>query len=799
VWAWLRLDLHRRWRSLTVLALLVAVASGVVMAATAGARRGGSAVDRLHKVTSAGTVLVGQQPSGFDWDQVRRLPGVAAVGTFIPADDLLYLDGVETSDEEAYWSRFTVDDTEMTRTVERPAVLAGRLADQTRIDEAMVTASFSARHHLGVGDTVTARLFTPQQADASLVGNARAVPHGPRQPLRIVGVVRSPVVNTALNPSAIMTTLAFTTAYRANLLGSEGHGFHAGAVRLTRGEAGLADFQRRLADVTKRDDISFLSLGEEARKAKAMTGFERNALLLFALTALVASAVVLGQAAARYAAASAADIGVLRALGMTVGQAAAATAAGPTLAAAVGVLIAAPAAVAASGVFPIGTAANYEPDPGTHVDLAVLAGTAAAVVLVVVAAATLGAWRALARARSAATPRRSVVAAAAYRLGLPVPVVFGTRLALEPGRGRTAVPVRPALLGAVMGVLGVLAALTFHAGVADAAGNPQRFGQTYQIEGWIGENGRDFKDPGPLWRALAADPDVVAVNDTRIGVANANGLPVDVFGHQPGGAARPLPVVTLSGRMPTAPDEIALAPDTAHETGAQLGDTLTFAGRGRAAMRVTGIAFVPSGGYGGYAKGAWTTGGGFRALFPDGSFTYHFGHVALREGADAEAVSERILTALGGPWELRPARLPREIQQLRNVRVLPLALGGFLAGLALAATGHALATAVRRRRTEIAILRAFGLTRRQSRLIVVTQATILVAVGLAFGVPVGVALGRTVWRAVAHSMPLFYVPPIAVLALVLVGPVALLVGNLLAALPAGRAASLRVGDVLRAE
>ena len=72
-----------------------------------------------------------------------------------------------------------------------------------------------------------------------------------------------------------------------------------------------------------------------------------------------------------------------------------------------------------------------------------------------------------------AVPRRSRVAAAAAAAGLGVPVVVGARFALEPGRGRAAVPVRPALLGAVAGILGVLAAFTFSAGVSDAAANPR--------------------------------------------------------------------------------------------------------------------------------------------------------------------------------------------------------------------------------------------------------------------------------------------------------------------------------------
>jgi ABC-type antimicrobial peptide transport system permease subunit len=91
------------------------------------------------------------------------------------------------------------------------------------------------------------------------------------------------------------------------------------------------------------------------------------------------------------------------------------------------------------------------------------------------------------------------------------------------------------------------------------------------------------------------------------------------------------------------------------------------------------------------------------------------------------------------------------------------------------------------------------MTRPQSRVVVVTQASVLALVGLLVGVPLGLALGRTVWRYVADTTPLFYVPPVAVLALVLVVPVALLAANLLAAWPSHRAASMPVGPALRAE
>ena len=102
--------------------------------------------------------------------------------------------------------------------------------------------------------------------------------------------------------------------------------------------------------------------------------------------------------------------------------------------------------------------------------------------------------------------------------------------------------------------------------------------------------------------------------------------------------------------------------------------------------------------------------------------------------------------------------------------MLPLALAAFLTLLALAAVGHALSIGVRRRRHELAVLRALGLTRRQSRLVIATQASLLALIGLAFGIPLGVALGRTLWRAAADMAPLAYHPPVALWALLLIGP-----------------------------
>jgi ABC-type antimicrobial peptide transport system permease subunit len=97
------------------------------------------------------------------------------------------------------------------------------------------------------------------------------------------------------------------------------------------------------------------------------------------------------------------------------------------------------------------------------------------------------------------------------------------------------------------------------------------------------------------------------------------------------------------------------------------------------------------------------------------------------------------------------------------------------------------------------VLRALGITRRQARLVVTTQASLLAVIGLLFGVPLGIALGRAVWRAVAGFTPLAYHPPVALLTLLLIGPAALLAANALAAWPQRRAARLHAGQVLRSE
>jgi hypothetical protein len=129
----------------------------------------------------------------------------------------------------------------------------------------------------------------------------------------------------------------------------------------------------------------------------------------------------------------------------------------------------------------------------------------------------------------------------------------------------------------VAGILGVLAAFTFSAGVSDAAANPARFGQTFQLDTFLGLNGQDFGPVDQVLRAVAADPDVTGVDDARIGGAQSGQVSVESFTDDPVGGKR-VPVTLTGGRMPAAADEIVLAPTTASDMHAGIGSVVKLTG-----------------------------------------------------------------------------------------------------------------------------------------------------------------------------------------------------------------------------
>lgn len=806
VLAWLRLDLRRRFSSLLVLTLLIAVAGATVLTAVAGARRGATSEQRLLARTLPTDAVVLPNQPGFDWRPFEKLPYVEAISEFAVS----YGMQVKGADDALDFPR--VNDT-MYRTIEKPIVYSGRVPNPKNPDEIVSTLQFAQKHHYRLGETLTAKLPDGAQMDT---GNADQLTwaqlRGPVISLHLVGIVRSPWLSDVPGQSG---GLAFSNGlvnrYRPELLGATGQTPINAMFRL---KDGAADVPRLRADVARlggRPDIDVWNMRDQYRSLQRNLSFEARCLLAFGLAAFLASVFLVGQAIARAAAGTAVELQTARALGMTPRQTIASATAAPAIAGFLGSVLAVVGAGVASRWFPIGSAKGWEPSPGTSWDWAILLPAAALIVFLVVLAAALSSVSAARANGTDIATRRSGIASGVARAGLAIPIVIGTRFALEPGRGKSAVPVRPAIAGAIAGVLGVIAVFSFSGGVNDAIGHPERFGQTYQAMAFAGFSDHPVAPAAKVTAALRGSDLVTGVDDARLAVATSKGDGDSVALWAYGSGVKPLPTVVLSGRMPQAADEVLLAPGKLKSLHAHVGDTVTLTGsKQKVFLRIVGSGFVPVSPHNGYNDGGWVTDAGYNTLFT--GFKFEFVLASLRPdartAAGLAAINRQVNAALPslakqgfqvGTPQQAGLDVSSAIAQLRQVRTLPIALGIFLAGLAIAAVGHALATAVRRRAPDIAVLRALGMTPWQSRWIVVVQATVLMLAGLAFGVLMGLALGRSLWHVVADYTPLQYVPPTAVAALALIAPVALLVGMALSALPARRAARTRVAVVLRAE
>ncbi len=171
------------------------------------------------------------------------------------------------------------------------------------------------------------------------------------------------------------------------------------------------------------------------------------------------------------------------------------------------------------------------------------------------------------------------------------------------------------------------------------------------------------------------------------------------------------------GAAPAGDQEVMLAVSSAGRIGVGVGDELTLTGPlGPRAFRVSGLGFVPAGPHNDYDEGGVVGDTGYDRLFPPGPVQVpvrpdHPQGRAPTPGGHGPG--QRRVPARPGR---RPARTGRSSsQQMRGVQPLPIALAVFLGLLALGAVAHALVTTIRRRKHEMAVLRACGMTRRQSR------------------------------------------------------------------------------------
>ena len=260
-----------------------------------------------------------------------------------------------------------------------------------------------------------------------------------------------------------------------------------------------------------------------------------------------------------------------------------------------------------------------------------------------------------------------------------------------------------------------------------------------------------------------------------------------------------LSFVVLHGRAPAGSDEAAIGPASAKALHKKIGDRLQVGGSDGVRLRIVGTALLEQTPHTSFDQGVWATPAVVDKLaIPAADQQEQVFAVTGRGGVKATTLIAHLHKRLGNV-EVDSISSPQDVLALRNVRALPQALAGFLVLLGLAALGHALITAVRRRRHDLAVLRAIGFRPRQNAACIAWQAMTVAVVGLVVGLPLGVAAGRLSWRWVADRTPLIYVPPLAAAAIVLAVPAAILLANLLAAWPARRAASVRPAEVLRTE
>src|SRR5919106_675505 len=192
LWLRAKAQLRGRARASLLLALLVGLAGALVLAAAAGARRSEAALPRFLAANQ--TMDAGVQVQSDDLGEARRrLAALPEVQQVFRLTGALILAGVDPTDPGRWHSQLgaVALDPGGGPVFGRPIVVAGRLADERRTDEAVVDEELAERRHLRVGSLYRVRIFTREQFGPAGEGQFVS-PQGPAVDLRVVGIVRTP-------------------------------------------------------------------------------------------------------------------------------------------------------------------------------------------------------------------------------------------------------------------------------------------------------------------------------------------------------------------------------------------------------------------------------------------------------------------------------------------------------------------------------------------------------------------------------------------------------------------------------
>ena len=401
---------------------------------------------------------------------------------------------------------------------------------------------------------------------------------------------------------------------------------------------------------------------------------------------------------------------------------------------------------------------------------------------------------------------------------MPETAVSGVRFALEPGVGRNAAPVRSAILGSVLAVLVVVATVTFGASLRTLISHPALYGWNWTYELTANQGG---VIPGTrAAHLLARDHQVAAWSGISFDVMHIDGQhSVPVLDEAPDAAVAP---PLLSGHGVEGSHQIVLGAVTLGQLNKRVGDTVVVNNGLKAVrFRIVGTATMPTigGGQGNQhlemGTGALLSTRVFPSDGEEAGYPNLPGYapgpsailVRMNNGATTTATAlhslQRIAGATSTPAdngvEVLAVQRPAEIVNYRSMGSTPAILGAALAAGAVAALGLTLVASVRRRRRELALLKTLGFTHRQLAGAVAWQSTVAVLIGTVLGIPLGIIAGRSLWILFAHEIDVVPTPTVPALTVVLIGVGALILANVVAAVPGRIAARTPTALLLRSE
>ena len=782
-----RAELRARRGSMLALAILLGLASGAVMTTAAGARRTNSAYGRFAKAYKAADMLIypaytfDSSFAKLDFDQVSVLPQVAVAGR------QLFLGATDENLE------VIGDGTNLGTRINRYKMLEGRMPRADSRNEAAVSFLTAESHHLHVGSPYP---ITFGRVDGQKIPMT----------FRVVGIEASPgefppnLSNTGPGQGGqVHVPLALALDLRRKNVFS----FDFLLLRFKHGAADYPAVNNELNQLARGKPQLNLNLAAQADNVQRSIHLQAVALwIVGALLALI-GVLVLSQLISRQATIDADENPTLLALGMTRTEIAVAGLIRSAILGTAGAVFGVVVAVAVSPLMPIGTARIAEPHTGVSLDLVVLGiGAIAAVVAVVVMAAP-ALWRSTKSAPVIESVNRpSFIARSAIMPGFPPSVGTGVRLALERGSGRTAVPVRSSLTSVSLAIVALTGALTFGAGLNHMLGSPRQYGWNWDVHM---SSSQDIPNADPLLKAIDADPDIQAaslIDSPPVQFGRSRFDAMALLQHR--GTISP---IVLQGRAPISPNEVAFGVRTLHELHAHIGSTvhgtITAIEGGGADFKVVGTVVIPpnsdtarlgSGGVFSYTGVYRMVPAGFKGLPPVTDALIKFA-----PGVDKRAKIADLRKRFADTYDIILPQKPSDLVNFGKVQNLPLLLAALLAVLAAATLGHTLITAIRRRRRDLAILKLLGFVPRQVRSAVAWQATTFVTTALVIGLPIGIVIGRIVWAAFERSIGTVVEPVTPWVPIALIIPAAIVLSNVIAAVPAAIAGRMKPAPALRAE